>query len=205
MSAPVVANSPKMIYDSGFGFNVPKLARDETIPVIQKYPGMTWTPVFTVNGQELQLLKLLKDKNIVSYLPVTKTREPIFPKLVFAALDHNKKDAIANELLIMKIGESVSTDNGEEIFAELVFMTMAEQISRHYPFSYVKVLPCCKPGEIMMPLTINDYGDCRIVTNEKRESSQIYFNFKSVDKILKFNLTLYQFRTLLLSKFLFTN
>ena len=57
----------------------------------------------------------------------------------------------------------------------------------------------------MMPLTINDYGDCRIVTNEKRESSQIYFNFKSVDKILKFNLTLYQFRTLLLSKFLFTN
>ncbi len=82
--------SSDLIYDSGAGCSVPKLERDETIPVITKVAGATWTVVHTVNGQEKRLKNGLDSLDIPTYLPVIKDKSgkatPIFCGCIFATL-----------------------------------------------------------------------------------------------------------------------
>ena len=199
-------NSPAMIFDSDNGFNVPRLIRDESIPAIEKVEGLTWTPVYTVESQETRLSDLLRSKEIPVYVPMCKTKGPIFAGVVFAALNAETRKLLEKELLVMEIQNVASPAEAEESHSELVFMTMAEQVSRYYPFTYEKSMPASLlAGEVLMPLQINDYGDCRIISNDEKETSQMYFNFRIVKTILKFDLTLYQFRSLLLSRFLFAD
>ena len=177
-------NSPAMIFDSDNGFNVPRLIRDESIPAIEKVEGLTWTPVYTVESQETRLSDLLRSKEIPVYVPMCKTKGPIFAGVVFAALNAETRKLLEKELLVMEIQNVDSQAEAEEIHSELVFMTMAEQASRYYPFTYEKSMPASLlAGEVLMPLQINDYGDCRIISNDEKETSQMYFNFRIVKTI----------------------
>lgn len=198
------------IYDRHFGFFVKKLTQDTSIPVLQKISGATWLPVYTVPNKEEHLVRQLTQEQITAYYPAMRNKDkaakkiPFFPGIVFVALPPEKRTMIEQQFLVSKVTELCSHEMENLVFADIVFMNMAERICRFFPFSYEKKLPDIrKSNDHIMPMTIDGYGDCRIICNEKRENSQMFFYFKTVEKILKFDLSLYQFRSLLLSKILF--
>lgn len=210
MEQNVLTAKSSRIYDPHFGFYVKKLEQDTSIPILQKINGATWSPVYTAPGQEERLVHLLRQKQITTYYPAilnkdkTAKKIPFFPGVVFAALSPEKRAMVENQLLVAKVTDINNHDMEELVFADMVFMNMAERICRFYPFSYEKRLPDMrKSRDQIMPMTIDGYGDCCIISNAKREDTQMFFHFKTVEKILKFDLSLYQFRSLLLSKILF--
>ncbi len=195
------ANTAKYTYDSANGLNISNLSRDTEIPVIQKVSGADWTPLHTASGQEAVLADILKNRNIPVYYPVLKDAVPFFEGIVFAALSPENKQKIRTCTWI----EKIKNLNESEVFADLVFMTMAEQISRFYSFTFEGEMPeKHSSAETVMPLKKDGFGDCRIISNRETGNTQMYFHFKSVEKILKFDLSLCQFRSLLLSNLLFT-
>lgn len=209
MAQSVPSADSNQIYDPHFGFYVKKLTADSTIPVLKKMDGAIWTPVYTIPNRELSLVHLLEQEQIPTYYPIRlscgkKAKGlPFFPGVLFSALNKEKRAIITNQLFVQEIMNINDRDTEELVFADMIFMNMAERISRFYPFSYEKELPMTYDSkDQVMPMTINGFGDCRIIGNEKKEELHLFFNFKTLNQILKFDLSLYQFRSLLLSKIL---
>lgn len=199
------------IYDPYLGLYIKKLLPDPGIPILRKIADKIWTPIYTVSGSEKRLADALRQNHISNYYPricsIISNRKyenkPFFPGVVFAALTAEDRKIMNENFLVREIPEIRNSETEEHIFADICFMTMAEHISRFYPFTFEKEFRCPQLAAWKVtPMTIDGFGDCRFVSNEEENITQIYFNFKTIAKIIKFNLTLYQFRSLLVSKVL---
>ncbi len=195
-----------MVYDPANGFSVRKLARDRSIPVISSVKGLAWTSLCTAAGQEQSLLSCLKERQIPAYVPTYMDEAgkavPFFRGIVFAAMNKKMQKELEGLLRITEIRSAGG--NEEQILAELKMMTIAEQISRFYPFEYLKAMPDTA-GKQNMQMKIDGLGNARIAYDSRTETAQIYFEFRITDTVIRFNLSLFQFRSLMLSNLLFTN
>lgn len=194
------------VYDEAYGCYVPKLKADKSIPRLKKIAGAVWTPVFTIVGKEDELIKRFEQQEIVSYRPIVKGKvngnKSFFPGMVFAALTKELMATIDNLFIIKEVMQITTSKQEEIIFADMVMLTIAEQISRAYPFSYENAIPeRFDLQSLVLPMTFADYGEAKIVCNNQLEKVQMYFNFKTLNKVIKFDLTTLQFRSLVLANF----
>ncbi|MDD3228945.1 MAG: hypothetical protein PHE09_06960 [Oscillospiraceae bacterium] len=202
-------NRSGMIYDSALGSYVKKLNPDMSIPVLKKIPGSPWVPIFTVPGREAMLLDGIKDNVSSYYYPRSRQigsasdkNIPLIPGIVFVALAPAQQNVVKNNLWVKNIYIPESNAQEERFFADTSFVAMIERISRFFRFSYEKNIEYSRNGILQeMPMSIDGYGECLFISY-KNENNLLLFKLENIKKCIKFELTVCQFRSLLLSKVL---
>jgi len=196
------------IYDAQLGCYVKKLALSTPMPKVKRIPQRVWRQLTTPAGVENKLLNDLQRNNIPVYQPLIrkggvaeiKSRsiyQPFFSGNVFAALTSTEVELYSAHLLVLDI----SLADNEQRYAELAMMSMMERINEFYPCRLVTAITNHPALDwLNYDMTCENYGELKMFSNQKTDKVCLYFNYKTLNKIVKFDLTTIQFRSLLLSK-----